>query len=150
MRLLRALSLDVVAGVACGGLLAEDLAQTRMKPAWWITLLTAVWSVYTVDHLLDAFRPGARPNTARHAFHRRHARGLVMALAVTVTVGFSAAWLAATSAPAPWVFAILSVQIATPGALLLAEPWSRKGERYRGWGDSVFLLGVIPRLLGSG
>ena len=32
MRLLRALSLDVVAGAACGGLLAEHMTRARMFP----------------------------------------------------------------------------------------------------------------------
>ena len=45
------------------------------------------------------------------------------------------------------VFVVLALQVAAPGALLVANGWSGKDERYRRWGDSVFLLGAVPRLL---
>ena len=267
MRVLRALSLDVVAGAACGGLLAEHMSQARMLPAWWVALLAAVWCIYTGDHLLDARRRAKEPRTYRHAFHRRHARVLTLALTGGVIVGLSAAstlrppvrlfglgmslsvvlylasaqglilaqlpkepvagllyaagiWggpIAMADGPATgpllaaslhavaailnlvmvgvfeitidrdeghrsvarafgrdsartgvmaasvlgslaaaaiafalpaWraVFAILAVQVATPGLLLRVERWFGEHERYRFWGDSVFLLGAIPRL----
>ena len=269
MRALRALSLDVVAGAACGGLLAEHMAKARMLPAWWIALLTAVWCIYTGDHLLDARRGSTEPATYRRAFHRRHARALTAALAAAILAGLAAAstlrppvrlfgaflslavmaylasaqglilprlpkepaagllyaagiWggpivMGAGSAPplllaasfqataailnlvmmgvfeervdlreghrslalrwgrgrarrwtvagsllgsaaamvvalgAPtegFAFAILAVQVAAPGVLLAVEQWSGHGERYRLLGDSVFLLGALPRLLG--
>ena len=268
MRVLRALSLDVVAGAACGGLLAEHMARARMLPGWWIALLTAVWCVYTGDHLLDARRATAGPATYRRAFHRRHAKTLAAALAAATLAGLAAAWtlrppvrlfgvgltaavlaylasaqglilprlpkepmagllyaagiwggpivmglgstpalLVAASLQAlaailnllmvgvfetrvdleeghrsfalrwgrerarGWiltasllgvvaagvlvllrpierdVFAILALQIAAPMVLLIADRWFEKNERYRYWGDSVFLLGAIPRIL---
>jgi 4-hydroxybenzoate polyprenyltransferase len=269
VRVLRALSLDVVAGAACGGLLAEHMAQVPMRPGWWIALATAVWCVYTGDHLLDALRATGEPTTHRHAFHLRHARALTSTLAGAVVIGLAAAWtlrppvrlfgiglslaviaylasaqglvlprlpkepiagllyaagiwggpIVTGAGPTPWlvlaalllalaavlnlvmlgvfeaetdrlqghrslalrwgrdrvrgwtmvaslagglagaalalgppsgrnVFAILGLQAATPALLLLASPWSEKGERYRLVGDSVFLLGALPRLLG--
>lgn len=90
MRLLRALSLDVVAGAACGGLLAESVTGVRMLPAWWVALLCAVWSVYTGDHLLDARRSVGPLATYRHRFHRDHAATLSVALAVAVAAGLTA------------------------------------------------------------
>jgi hypothetical protein len=269
LRLLRALSLDVVAGAACGGLLAEYAAGARMRPAWWVALLTAVWSIYTTDHLLDAFRGRVPLPTHRHSFHRRHAAWLLVGLTLAIGVGLAAAFalrpavrafgfglgavvvtylasaqglvlrslpkepvagamyaagiwggpllmgtgplawagLAATlhaiaailnlaalgvfetgvdlglesrslalrwgrarvrngvvatglacgalsialacSAPSPqWsVFAVLAVQAAMPAALLLGAAWFGRHERYRTWGDCVFLLGAVPRVL---
>ncbi len=90
MRVLRALSLDVVAGAACGGLLAEHATGARMRPAWWIALLAAVWCIYTADHLLDVCG-AARLHTFRHRFHHRHFQGLARALAVVGGVGLAAA-----------------------------------------------------------
>ena len=268
MRVFRALSLDVVAGAACGGLLAEHMARTRMLPGWWIALLTAVWCIYTGDHLLDATRVTARPATYRRAFHRRHAKALTAALAAAVLIGLAAAWtlrapvqrfgvglslavmvylasaqglilprlpkepmagllyaagiwggpivmgvgsrpalllaasLQATAAvlnlamlgvfetrvdlqeghrscalrwgrdrvrrgilaasllgtlvagvlalirPAEGdVFAVLALQVAAPMVLLMADRWFERDERYRFWGDAVFLLGALPRIL---
>ena len=258
----------MVAGTACGGLLAEHVTQTRMTPAWWVALLTAVWSVYTADHLLDAFRNRQPLLAYRHFFHHRHAGLLLPALVLAVTVGLVAAFglrppvrlfgaalslvvvaylasaqgmvfssipkepvagllyaagiwggplLMATTVRGPafvaaslhaaaailnlimlglfetdvdrlegsrslglalgpdrvrrWtvigsttgfvsalmlvaimpaedriVFAVLAAQIGTPAAMLLGAHWFRRGERYRFFGDSVFLLGARPRL----
>jgi len=87
----RAISLDVVVGAACGGLLAEHVTNARMPPGWWIALLTAVWSIYTADHLLDARRSPGTSGSYRHKFHRRHARALTIALGFAIVVGLGAA-----------------------------------------------------------
>lgn len=270
MRLFRALSLDVVAGAACGGLLAEAVTGARMRPAWWVALLTAVWSVYTGDHLLDARRAVGPLATERHRLHRDHAGLLSVALAVAVIAGLTASlglrpplqrlgfaltaivllylvsaqgllwprlpkepiagllyavgiWsgpLAMSAHPFPgpvvaalmqalaallnlatfavfeteidrqhgsrsislrwgsgrvrrgvvgvgvvgafgalaagvslqptvasaWV--VLAVQIVWPAVMLAGSAWFGEDGRYRAWGDAVFLLGALPRLLG--
>ena len=268
-RVFRILSLDVVIGAACGGLLAEQVAHAQMRPSWWIALLTAVWCVYTGDHLLDARRTRGALITDRHAFHFRHSSGLVLALGLAVLVGLVAAadlrsevrrlgvgltivtlaylasaqglvlrsipkepiagvlyaagiwggpaivgtssyrWpliaaslhaVAATLNLAAlgvfetdvdrvqghrslglrfgpdrvrrWImngstvatvcalaiavvaepherlaFVVLAAQIAMPAAMLIARDWFARRERYRSWGDSVFFLGALPRLL---
>ena len=267
MRVLRALSLDVVAGAACGGLLAEHMARARMLPGFWVALLAAVWCIYTGDHLLDALRTSEETTTYRHAFHRRHARVLGAALVGGILLGLAAAWtlrppvrlfglslslavaaylasaqglilprlpkepmagilyaagiwggpivmgvgstgwlllaasvqaiaailnlamlgvfeteidrheghrslalrwgrkraravtlgtslagsIAAVVIGAGWsldrdVFFILALQVATPALLLIADRWSQRNERYRLFGDAVFLLGAIPGL----
>ncbi|MEO8359057.1 MAG: hypothetical protein ABI672_03420 [Vicinamibacteria bacterium] len=265
----RALSLDVVAGALCGGLLAEHVANARMRPGWWVALLAAVWSIYTGDHLLDARRAFGVSGSYRHEFHRRHARALTIALGFAVVAGLGAAltlrpavqiygiglsiavvlylasaqglilrsvpkepiagllyaagiwggpivmgegprawlWLAAglhaiaavlnllmlgvfeaqgdreqgsRSVALRWgsgrtrifvialgvvgavltvalglmapkdmapVCVVLAMQLATPAMLLLARVWSTRNERYRIWGDSVFFLGALPRLM---
>lgn len=269
MRLLRALSLDVVAGAACGGLLAESVTGVRMLPAWWIALLTAVWSIYTGDHLLDARRSLGPLATYRHTFHRDHAGVLSVALAGAVVAGLTASlglrppvqklgfaltalvllylvsaqgllwprlpkepvagllyavgiWsgpLVMSERPFPgpmiaallqalaallnlaafavfeapidrqhgtrsvslrWgtgrvrqavvvtgfagalgalgvgmrlqpglasAWAVIAAQIVWPGVMLMGSGWFGRHERYRSWGDGVFLLGALPRLL---
>jgi 4-hydroxybenzoate polyprenyltransferase len=268
VRVLRALSLDVVAGAACGGLLAEHMAGARMRPGWWVALLSAVWCVYTGDHLLDASRISKAPATYRRAFHRRHATPLLTVLAIAILAGLAAAWtlrppvrlfglglslavmaylasaqgfilpslpkepiagllyaagiwggpivtgtervrmlvvaallqalaamlnlvmlgvfesdvdareghrslalrfgrerarlwagvtgvmgtaisgiMAWLEPPSRDVFVILAVQIVAPALLLSRDRWFGVRERYRLWGDSVFLLGAIPRIL---
>lgn len=247
--------------------MAEHMARTSMGSGWWVALLCAVWCVYTGDHVLDARREPAQGDGSRRAFHRRHARGLSIAVACVVPVGLAAAatlpppvlrfglglsalaiaylasaqglflahlpkepiagalyaagiwggpiamsegsdaWLilaaavhglaavlnltvfgvfeieadraeghrslarrfgrAATTSVAllaatiaalasigmaaagrdTLVWCVLAIQVAVPAALLLARPWSDREERYRLWGDSVFLLGAAPRLL---
>lgn len=60
---------------------------------------------------------------------------------------FTAAMLAVTQSRTMPVFTVLAIQIATPALLLLTRRWSEKKERYRLFGDSVFLLGAAPRFL---
>jgi hypothetical protein len=268
-QLTRILSLDVVAGAACGGLLAEHVTGVRMTAAWWVCLVAAVWSVYTADHLLDARRGRNLPTTDRHAFHLRHAVPLAIALSISVVVGFVASasltdpvrhlgyglsalvviylasaqgvvlnWIpkevaagglyaagiwcgpllmsasasswaffaaflqavaailnltslgifeseldrahatrslalrfgsvpakalavvlgaiftalalgaAVTGPPEQTIaFGVLAIQVATPALMLLASGWFGGQERYRSWGDSVFFLGALPKLI---
>ena len=259
----------MVAGAACGGLLAESVTGVRMLPAWWIALLAAVWSIYTGDHLLDARRVVGPLATDRHRFHRDHAGILSLALAVAVIVGLAASlrlrppvqslgfgltaivllylvsaqgllwprlpkepvagllyavgiWsgplvMSAEPFPGPFVAAlmqacaallnlaafavfeteidrqhgarslsllwgservrqavvgagvvgavgalaagislqpsvvsawiVIAAQIVWPGVMLMGSGWFGRHERYRSWGDGVFLLGALPRLL---
>ena len=69
----------------------------------------------------------------------------------TVIAGLAGGVAAATVAlgrPAERdVFAILALQAVIPTLLLLGGRWFEKDGRYRPFGDSVFLLGAIPRLL---
>lgn len=248
--------------------MAEHMARTRMEGGWWVALLSAVWCVYTGDHLLDARRPPTQGESFRRVFHRRHARVISIAAFCSIALGLAAAWtlappirlfglglsllalaylasaqgllfaslpkepiagllyaagiwggpilmsegsarwlllaatlhglaailnltmvgvfeaeadrieghrslalrfgqrattraawfaasigalvsvaLAVTTGHSALVWLVLAIQIATPAALLLGRPWSERHERYRLWGDSVFLLGAAPRLL---
>jgi hypothetical protein len=240
-----------------------------LRLSWWISLLTAVCCVYTLDHLLDSRRTHGTLITARHAFHFRHFFGLVIALSLAIIAGLVAAanlraevrslgvlltvmtlaYLASAqemvlssipkepiagilyaagiwSGPAlvgtsafrwplmaaclhaiaatlnlaalgifetrvdqvqghrslglrfgadrvrGWIlkgsafvtttalmvslaaapherlaFIVLAAQIAMPGAMLAAQDWFAQRDRYRSWGDSVFFLGALPRLV---
>lgn len=109
MRVFRALSFDVVIGAACGGLLAEHVTNARMRPGWWIALLTAVWSIYTGDHLLDARRRPRSSGSYRHEFHRCHTRALTIALGFAIVAGLCAAL---TLRPAVQIYGIgLSIAV---------------------------------------
>ena len=240
-----------------------------MLPAWWVALLTAVWSIYTTDHLLDAFRVPGPLATHRHSFHRLHAKALSFTLALALLAGLIASFelrppvrilglallalvvvylasaqglllpslpkevmagllyaagiwggplimsdgltsarlgaaslhalaavlnlavlgvfeadvdqkLGSRSLGLRWglsavrkgavaasvvgcltatvaaslgphqtrgAFLVLGIQVALPAMMLLGSRWSARHERYRIWGDSVFLLGAAPRLL---
>jgi 4-hydroxybenzoate polyprenyltransferase len=83
----RALSLDVAVGGACGAALAATVTGAVLPPPVWLVLPAAIWCVYTADHLLDARRLGNAAATQRHRMHVRHARGLTVALAVVAAAG---------------------------------------------------------------
>ena len=72
MSIARWLSVDVVLGaLASGGLVCYWL-DIHMPLSWWWVLAISVWVIYTLDHLMDAYRLGASAHTARHLFHHRN------------------------------------------------------------------------------
>lgn len=79
---LRLLSLDVAFGALAGGTLVSAFLAQHMHPSWYLILPVSVWVLYTWDHLLDAERLGADASTARHQFHHRHFRPLLLATIV--------------------------------------------------------------------
>lgn len=97
IRLIRALSLDIVAGGVAGSAFAAHVTGARLPAAYWQVLPAAIWVVYTLDHLIDARRAGPRAANDRHAFHARHPLPLALA---TMLVG-AAAGLRALELPPP-------------------------------------------------
>jgi hypothetical protein len=86
-----ALSLDIVAGAVCGGMLAAHVTRTVMPVIWWVLLPAAVWVIYTADHLLDAARIGSGAHSYRHRFHARHFASLTIWTVLTGLSGLAAA-----------------------------------------------------------
>ena len=74
----RWLSLDVAVGSLGGAVLAARALRVAMPWAWYAVLPLAVWSVYTLDHLLDARIVGEKAHTHRHLFHHRHRKPLTL------------------------------------------------------------------------
>ena len=68
-------------------------------------------------------------------------RGSIMATAIALLVSLAAA------SHERLAFAVLAAQTAMPATMLLAQDWFGRRERYRSWGDSVFFLGALPRLV---
>ncbi len=73
---LRLVSIDVALAALGGGVMAVRVLRTSPRPAFYVLLPAAVWSVYTLDHLIDARRMGDTAATPRHRFHGRHAAAL--------------------------------------------------------------------------
>jgi len=81
--LIRALSLDIVAGACICSLFFADIMGIELTWAAVGCLGMAVWLIYTMDHLLDGFRVGDG-GAFRHVFHKRY-RGQIFAFWVAVT-----------------------------------------------------------------
>ncbi|MCB9235774.1 MAG: hypothetical protein H6581_29270 [Bacteroidia bacterium] len=90
-KLISILSLDVAAGSLAGGVLVTRLLKVEMPTAWYILLPLCVWLIYTLDHLLDSRRLGAKAHTARHLFHHLHFRKIGLFWSVLAAGGFAAA-----------------------------------------------------------
>ncbi|MFZ4463482.1 MAG: hypothetical protein ACOYN5_06520 [Bacteroidales bacterium] len=76
LHFLRYLSLEVVLNALAVGVFALVWLDVSMPLSWWILLALSVWTVYTTDHLVDAFRKPLIPVIARHRFHREHSKGI--------------------------------------------------------------------------
>lgn len=90
------LSIDVVFGALAGMLFFSELLHVRLEWGIYGLLGLAVWSIYTLDHLLDARRKGV-DLSPRHQIHRDFGRLLSLALLLVVLVG---------SVGAYWIFGL--------------------------------------------
>jgi len=95
LRLVNALSLDVLFGSLMCSILISRLLNTTPGWAFWIVLPTAVWIIYTLDHLIDASRLKAKASTFRHRFHfiHRKALGIIIIILVVSTTIIIIYWL---------------------------------------------------------
>ncbi|MEM7658016.1 MAG: hypothetical protein AAF399_17960 [Bacteroidota bacterium] len=73
------LSVDVALGALAGGSLAAWWTRQEMPILWWMALPVSVWVIYTLDHLLDAYRLKDQAHTDRHLFHHQHFRAIAAA-----------------------------------------------------------------------
>jgi len=66
------LSLDVVLGSMGGMLFFTEFLEVKVSASVYFLLGMAVWSIYTLDHLLDARSTLGKPQTRRHQFHQKY------------------------------------------------------------------------------
>lgn len=77
-RILNYISLDVAFGaMVCGAFFARIL-DVKVRPHGLAALGVTVWIIYTMDHLLDAYRIQRDASTERHRFHQRNFKGLLL------------------------------------------------------------------------
>lgn len=121
------LSVDVAAGALAGGCMAQGVCGVAVHGSWYVVLPMAVWVVYTLDHLLDARRLGARASTPRHRFHHVHFTTIA---AVAAGVGVLTFGLAVWGMGLPGLAFGACMAALTGGHLLLVR-WA--GSRVAPW-----------------
>lgn len=97
-RKLNVLSLDVVLGALAGAVFAVHMTGARPDMAFWYCLGTAVWLVYTTDHLIDGLRSGFMARSPSHHFHFKYRRALAV---VILLVGLATGLIAFVFLPGP-------------------------------------------------
>lgn len=85
------LSIDVVFGAMAGMLFFEKLLHVSLQWPAYILLALAVWSIYTLDHLLDV-RKNYSPLSERRTFHLKYWKKLVFLLFIAVILGLLGAF----------------------------------------------------------
>jgi len=87
LSLFRILSLDIVAGACIGALFIAHYIGVDLSSSVVIVLGICVWSIYTIDHLLDARKLRLHANTCRHRFHQKYFTQLLILNLVAIIVG---------------------------------------------------------------
>lgn len=85
-RLFNLLSIDVALGSVCSALFFAKILQVHILSYGLLALGLSVWIIYTADHLLDALKIKSRAATARHRFHQRNFKALLMVLAIAMVI----------------------------------------------------------------
>lgn len=81
--LFQVLSMDVVLGALSTGLFAVILLGVSPVSAWWFVLPLSVWTVYTMDHIVDGYKKKENSSMFRHWFHNQHRKKLLYAMLFT-------------------------------------------------------------------
>jgi len=84
---IQTLSIDVVAGALCVGYFASRILEVEPNPIWWLIFPSAVWSFYTLDHLIDGYKSKGKTGIYRHRFHYQYRKPLFI---FSVFFGFAA------------------------------------------------------------
>lgn len=85
------LSLDVVFGAMAGMLFFEKLLHADLQWPAFMLLALAVWSIYTLDHLMDV-RKKEPPLSPRRTFHYTYRKSLFVVLGLSVGTGLIGAF----------------------------------------------------------
>lgn len=81
------LSLDVVLGAMAGMLFFSDLLSVDIPGSAYCLLGMAVWSIYTLDRLMDSRGTVDMPQSARHQFHHKFLRLLITMVIFIIFLG---------------------------------------------------------------
>lgn len=81
------LSLDVALGACAGLYFFAHLLDTNLHWLFYILMAMAVWSIYTLDHLMDAHQVKGTASTDRHRIHQHYAKKLSLVLVFIVVIG---------------------------------------------------------------
>ncbi|WP_332911644.1 hypothetical protein [Algoriphagus boritolerans] len=91
LRYLSWLSIDVVLGAMAGMLFFEKLFRVSLHWPAYALLALAVWSIYTLDHLLD-IRKKTTPFSDRRTFHLKNWKILIFFLFIAGVLGLIGAF----------------------------------------------------------
>lgn len=88
-KIIQFLSIDVLAGSVAVMIFSVRLLNVSPTPIWWIILPAAVWSFYTIDHLIDGYKSKGTTSIKRHGFHYRNRFILVTLSAIAAVISLT-------------------------------------------------------------
>ena len=85
-RFLNLMSIDVAVGAMVSSAFFARIFQIQMRTDSLATLGLSVWIIYSVDHLLDAYKLKKDASTKRHLFHQQHFRVISIVVIAAVII----------------------------------------------------------------
>lgn len=86
-RYIQWLSIDVALGACAGLFFFAHLLDIDLHPLFYLLMAMAVWSIYTLDHLLDAYQVKGTASTDRHRIHQSYGKSLRIILVFIIISG---------------------------------------------------------------
>jgi len=86
-RYIQWLSIDVALGACAGLYFFAHLLDVKLHWLFYLLMAMAVWSIYTLDHLLDAKQVKGTASTDRHRIHQQYDKTLSVILTVIIFIG---------------------------------------------------------------
>ncbi len=81
-RFVNIISLDVALGAVTGAAFFAVVFRTSLLPQGLAALGITVWIIYSVDHLLDAYKLKGIASSERHKFHQKYFKQIGVAVAI--------------------------------------------------------------------
>src|SRR4051812_41244064 len=85
-RFINIISLDVALGAVTGSAFFATVFHTSLLPQGLAALGISVWIIYSVDHLLDAYKLKNTASSERHQFHQKYLTQITVAVIFLVLV----------------------------------------------------------------
>ena len=85
-RFFNLMSIDVAVGAMVSSAFFARIFQIQMRTDSLATLGLSVWIIYSVDHLLDAYKLKKDASTKRHLFHQQHFRVISIVVIAAVII----------------------------------------------------------------
>jgi len=102
------LSIDVALGACAGLYFFAHLLDINLHPLFYLLMAMVVWSIYTLDHLLDAHQVKGTASTDRHRIHQSYGKSLRSVLGIVILAGLGLG------------FYLLHISLISISALILA------------------------------
>ncbi len=79
------LNLDIAIGACINCYFFQWITQIELSIGIYILLFNTIWAIYTLDRIFDIGMPNF-PQTARHLFHRKNQKNLIIIVSLLVIV----------------------------------------------------------------
>jgi 4-hydroxybenzoate polyprenyltransferase len=150
-KLIRILSIDIVAGVVAGSIFAAHIMKTGLPLSYLVVISLTVWLIYMTDHLFDGIKKKGDSAYEVHRLFYKYRTPVILALLILVIFDFRLAMY--TLPPAMIQFGLITGGATIfylsfnflwgkePGLFFMKELWIAAIYTFAIWGGPVIYSG---------